>query len=435
MDLDNYHILLFLLGVVLGVTATWLWLRQYIEQKYKNIIERDYIHQKAFSKLEQQLEQSQSKEQAKDKEIRDLSMNLSAKEQSVLHLREKFLQQEELFAQNRREMEDRFSVLAEKLLEEKSQKFTEQNKLQLDNLLSPFKEKFKEFETQIEKRYWEESKERISLQQEIHQLRDLNVQLSQDANSLVSALKGDNKTQGDWGEFRLEVLLEKAGLQKDIHFSTQQSWANEKGQQLRPDVIIHLPHEKHLVIDSKVSLKAYDAYFQAETAEEKATALAAHVSSIQAHIKNLKSKNYTALHQIQSPDYLLMYIPIEPALTLALQHNGSIFLDALDKDIVLVSNTTLLATMRTVSFIWKQEKQKRNVLEIARQSGLLYDKFCSFTNDLRDVGRRLSQAQSSYDNAVRKLSDSTKYGDTLIGRAEKIKELGAKTNKKLSSDF
>jgi DNA recombination protein RmuC len=233
----------------------------------------------------------------------------------------------------------------------------------------------------------------------------------------------------------LEVLLQKAGLEKGIHFSTQQSFLNENGKQHRPDLIINLPDDKHLVIDSKVSLKAYEAYFNSDNKEEREKHLSNHIASLRAHLKDLGSKNYQMLHQINSPDYLLMFIPVEPALTVALQKESRLFLDALDRNIVLVSNTTLLATMRTVSFIWKQEKQKKNVLEIARQSGLLYDKFCNFSEDLQDIGKRLGQAQTSYDSAMRKMSESTKYGDTLVGRAERIKKLGAKTTKSLSKEL
>jgi DNA recombination protein RmuC len=281
----------------------------------------------------------------------------------------------------------------------------------------------------------ENSKERVSLKEEIKHLRDLNMQLSQDANQLVNALKGDNKMQGDWGEFQLEVLLEKSGLEKGVHFQTQLSFKDEAGFQKRPDFIINLPSNKHLIIDSKVSLKAYEAYFNTEDKAEKAVFMKAHLDSLRGHIRDLSSKNYTRLYQINSPDYLLMFVPIEPALLAALQEDNSIFLDALDRNIVLVTSSTLLATMRTVSYIWKQEKQKRSVLEIARQSGLLYDKFVGFVNDLKTIGKKLDEARGSYDGAMNKLQNSPKYGDTLIGRAKRIKELGANASKELPEEF
>jgi DNA recombination protein RmuC len=328
-----------------------------------------------------------------------------------------------------------FENIANKLLEEKSQKFTQHNHQQIQNILSPLKEKIKTFEEGVEKRFFEETRDRISLKKEIEHLRLLNEQLSQDANNLASALKGDNKTQGDWGEIQLERLLEKAGLQKGIHYESQSSYKDENGQQKRPDFIINLPEDKHLIIDSKVSLVAYDQYFQASDEAEQQQYLKAHIASIRQHLKDLSSKNYQNLYQINSPDYLMLFIPIEPAFALAVQEDQRLFLDALDKNVVIVTTSTLLATMRTVSYIWKQEKQKRSVMEIARQSGLLYDKFVAFVDDLRQIGQRIEQTQSSYLDAMNKLSDAKRPGDTLIGKAEKIKELGAKASKSLPKEL
>ncbi|HQU61374.1 MAG TPA: DNA recombination protein RmuC, partial [Saprospiraceae bacterium] len=317
-----------------------------------------------------------------------------------------------------------FENLANRLLEEKSQKFTLQNQEQLNGLLGPLRDKIKTFEEGIERRFLEETKDRVSLKKEIEHLRELNQQLSQDANNLASALKGDNKTQGDWGEIQLELLLEKAGLAKGIHYEAQPSFADEDGRQKRPDFVVNLPDGKQLVIDSKVSLKAYDQFLAANNEADRQRLLKAHVDSIRQHIKNLSSKNYQQLYQIQSPDYLLLFIPIEPAFTLAIQQDNRLFLDALEGHIVIVSTSTLLATMRTVSYIWKQEKQKNSVLEIARQSGMLYDKFVNFVEDLKAIGQRLEQAQGAYHDAMNKLVDSKKYGDTLVGRAERIRGLG-----------
>ncbi len=397
-------------------------------------IRERYVDRQVYKVMEANLDVVKADLSEKEQELREMSSSISAKEQIIINLEEKLFSQKDEMESRHKQMEDRFANLAERLLEEKSRKFVLQNNEQIAGILNPFREKFKEFEDNIEKRYWEESKERISLKKEIDQLRDLNMQLSEDANNLVNALKGDNKIQGDWGEFQLEVLLEKAGLEKGVQFLTQQSFLNGEGRQHRPDFIINLPDNKNLVIDSKVSLKSYEAFFQAKD-EEKEFHLNQHLTSLRNHIKDLSSKNYQMLYQINSPDYLLMFIPIEPALTLALQKDSKLFLEALDKNIVLVSTTTLLATMRTVSFIWKQEKQKKNVLEIARQSGLLYDKFCSFSEDIRDIGKRLDQAQNSYDAAMRKFSDSSRFGDTLMGRAEKIRKLGAKTSKSLPKEL
>ncbi|MGK0388797.1 MAG: DNA recombination protein RmuC [Maribacter sp.] len=428
-------IIFLILGLIVGAIAAWYIAKFKFGGLGESELKEKYVVKEAYLSLEAQVDVMKADLVEKEQEIREFGSSISAKEQIVINLEEKLYNQREEVDTMHKHMEDRFANLAERLFEEKSKKFTLQNQDQLSGLLNPFKEKFREFENNIEKRYWEESKERISLKEEIHQLRDLNMQLSEDANNLVNALKGDNKSQGDWGEYQLEVLLQKAGLEKGIHFSTQQSFLNENGKQHRPDLIINLPDDKHLVIDSKVSLKAYEAYFNSDNKEEREKHLSNHIASLRSHIKDLGSKNYQMLHQINSPDYLLMFIPVEPALTVALQKESRLFLDALDRNIVLVSNTTLLATMRTVSFIWKQEKQKKNVLEIARQSGLLYDKFCNFSEDLQDIGRRLGQAQTSYDSAMRKMSESTKYGDTLVGRAERIKKLGAKTTKSLPKEL
>ena len=248
-------------------------------------------------------------------------------------------------------------------------------------------------------------------------------------------MKGESKTQGDWGEFRLEMLLEKSGLKKGIHFETQKNFKDENGKDKRPDFIINLPEDKHLVIDSKVSLTSYEKFFNAEKEEKREKHLKNHVESIRQHIKDLNSKNYQRLYQINSPDYLLMFIPIEPAFNVAVEKDPRLFMDALDKNIVIVTTSTLLATMRTVSYIWKQEKQKNSVIEIARQSGMLYDKFVTFVDDLKAIGLRIDTAKNAYDSAMNKLVDSKKFGDTLVGRAEKIRELGAKTNKRLPKEL
>jgi DNA recombination protein RmuC len=261
------------------------------------------------------------------------------------------------------------------------------------------------------------------------------MQLSADASQLANALKGDSKMQGDWGEYRLEMLLERAGLTRDVHFETQQNFKDFDGKDKRPDFIIRLPEDKQLIIDSKVSLTAYEAYYNAENDKERNNYLKAHIASIRKHLKDLNSKKYEQLYQINTPDYLIMFVPIEPAFAVAVQEDSNLFLEALDKNIVLVTTSTLLATMRTVAYIWKQENQKSNVLEIAKQSGLLYDKFCLFVEDLQEIGKKLTHAQVAYEGAMNKLTESKKFGDTLVGRAERIKELGANASKSLPKEL
>jgi len=398
-------------------------------------IQNRYVLKEIHENLQMQADIQREDLSEKDKENRNLGNILASKEQEVIMLEDKLENQKQEVEGLQARFKIEFENIANRLLEDKSQKFTVQNQQQLNGILTPLKEKIKEFETNIDQKFLNEVKDRISLKKEIEQLKDLNKQLSQDANNLVSALKGDSKSQGDWGEFRLEMLLENAGLSKDIHYQTQTNFKDADGKDKRPDFIINLPEGKHLIIDSKVSLTAYEKYFNHNDPEKKQKHLKNHVDSIRKHIKDLNKKNYQQLYDINSPDYLLLFIPIEPAFSVALQKEAALFMEALDKNIVIVTTSTLLATMRTVSFIWKQEKQKHSVLEIARQSGMLYDKFVNFVDDLKGVGQRLDMAKNSYNDAMNKLTDSKKKGDTLVGRAERIKALGAKTSKSLPSDM
>lgn len=426
-------IALLLIGLLSGILIGWLFTK--LRSVPRKELTTKFVSRELFDHLQQQSDLQREDVAEKEEEIRLLSTNNATKDQIIIGLEERLEQQKEELEQIQQRLHTEFENLANKLLEEKSAKFTHQNQEQLQNILDPLKEKIKSFEDLTEKRFLQDTHDRISLKKEIEQLRLLNHQLSQDANNLASALKGENKTQGDWGELQLELILEKAGLSKDLHYRTQNSFRDDSGRQKRPDFIVNLPEGKHLIIDSKMSLVAYEQYYNAEEESERQLHLKGHLQSIRQHIKDLASKNYQHLYEINTPDYLLLFIPIEPAFALAMQHDNRIFLDALDKNIVIVSTSTLLATMRTVSFIWKQEKQKKSVLEIARQSGLLYDKFCAFVEDLKEIGQRLDQGQAAYHQAMNKLSDSKKYGDTLIGRAEKIKALGAKASKSLPADL
>lgn len=433
------ELIFLLIGLVVGALAAWLITRFHMAANRQYFTEETlntrYILREVYDNLQNQADLHRDDLLDKEKELRDLGALLAARDQEKESLLEKLSHQKAELANMQAHFKTEFENIANRLLEEKSEKFTRSNQQQMNDLLTPLHEKIKTFESGIHQRFREESIDRISLKKEVEHLRHLNQQLSEDANNLVSALRGDSKTQGDWGEIQLERLLEKSGLQKDIHFSTQDSFKDHEGKDKRPDFIIHLPEEKHLIIDSKVSLVAYEKYFNAKEESDKKKWLKAHQESIKKHINDLSSKNYQQLYQINSPDYLLLFVPIEPAFTLAVQENQQLFLNALDKNIVLVTTSTLLATMRTVSFIWKQEKQKRSVLEIARQSGLLYDRFCNFVDDLKAIGIRLDHAQSSYHDAMTKLTTGKRYGDTLIGRAEKIKSLGAKTSKSLPQEL
>jgi len=436
MDFTTIIILLGLSWLIVGLIL-WLVFKNTFAKGYfsKQEIRQTHVSKELYHALEAQKEAIRADIHEKEQTIIQLNKVIAAKEQQVHHYEERLQHKTQETQQIQEQSKLQFENLANRILEENSLKFTSHNQVQLQHLLNPLKVKIQEFEANIHQKYMDETKERISLKKELEQLKNLNLQLSEDASNLVHALKGDSKTQGDWGELQLSTLLEKSGLNEGIHFTSQSSYRDEAGQLKRPDFVINLPDGKHLIIDSKVSLKAYEQYFNASDKRQKATFLSLHIESIKSHIRDLASKNYTQLYQINTPDYLLMFIPIEPAFSAALQKAPSLYTDALERNVVLVTTSTLLATMRTVSFIWKQEKQKRNVLEIARQSGLLYDKFCGFIDDLKTVGTRLDHAQNAYSDAMNKLMDSKKYGDTLIGRAERIKELGAKTSKSLPSDL
>lgn len=321
-----------------------------------------------------------------------------------------------------------FENLANKIFEEKSVKFTEQNKEKLSEILNPLKEKISEFEKKVEETNKESIDRFSSLRQQLSMLRDLNQQITQEAKNLTEALKGQSKTQGNWGEFILESILEKSGLVKGREYSVQESLTTESGKRYQPDVIVNLPENKSIVIDSKVSLIAYEKYISSEDENEKTKALREHILSIRSHLKSLSSKNYQSLYNLNSLDFVLMFMPIEPAFALAVQNDANLFNDAFEMNIVIVSPSTLLATLRTIASIWRQENQNRNALEIAKQAGALYDKFVNFYNDLLDVGKKLDAAKDSYEEAMKKVHDGR---GNLIAGVERMKQLGAKASKSI----
>ncbi|WP_295795092.1 DNA recombination protein RmuC [Mucilaginibacter sp.] len=345
---------------------------------------------------------------------------------------EKIQEQKIEVDQIRKDFQLEFQNIANKLLDEKSQKFIETNRSNLDVLLNPLKENIKAFEDKVEKVYNMEAAERNTLKGVITQLMDLNKLISSEAQNLTKALKGDNKKQGNWGEVILEKVLERSGLVKGQEYRLQASITTTDGTRLQPDAIIDLPDDKHLVIDSKVSLIAYERLVNCETEEERRLFSKAHVESIRGHVSNLSAKNYHDLYQINSPDFVLLFVPIESSFSFAVQLDAELFSDAWDKRVVIVSPSTLLATLRTIASIWKQERQNRNVLEIARLSGAMYDKFVGFVGDMEGIGKNIKLSQSAYDNALNKLSEGS---GNLIKTAEKIKGLGAKANKQIDQKY
>ncbi len=322
-----------------------------------------------------------------------------------------------------------FKNLANEILEDKSKRFTEQNAASLDALLKPLQTKLTEFKEQVNTSYGNEARERFALKNEIERLANLNLRMSDETRSLTKALKGDSKVQGNWGELVLESILESSGLRKGEEYLVQDSHTQTDGSRLQPDVVVKLPEGRSLVVDSKVSITAYARHAQTSDPELAVQELAAHIQSLRQHIQGLSNKNYSSLYGIGSVDFVLMFVPIEPAFLLALKNAPNLYQEALAKNIVLVCPSTLMATLRTVAHLWRQDQQNRNALEIAKQCGTLYDKFVGFVEDLEKLGQRLEQAQTSYHDAFNKLKSGK---GNLIRTAQKVRELGVKPSKNLS---
>lgn len=376
------------------------------------------------------------------KELKLKNAELTAAKEKITELVEKNKNLLEKLENQKKELEEigskftnEFKVLADQILETKSQKFTELNQIKIKEILEPLGKNIDEFKKKVEDTYDKESKQRFSLEEKIKELVQSSQKISEDAKHLALALKGDSKTQGDWGELQLELILSKAGLEKDIHYKNQETLKDETGKSFRPDYIINLPDDKCLILDSKVSLTAYEQYYNTDDDKAKERFIKEHILSINKHIQELSNKNYQNLYGINSPDYVLMFIPLEGALTVALKEDSNIMVKALEKNIVLVSTSMLLATLRIISLMWKQDSQKRYVNEIARESGALYDKFVGFINDLESLGKRIEDTKEKYSDAMNKLTTSTRKGDTIIGRMERIRTLGANSTKSIPQDL
>ena len=386
----------------------------------------------AFQNRSKAQETDNSKNDELVQQIIDLKSELSAKEERIKILNEKIKEAQETKEETEERLTKEFENLAHKILDQNSEKFKKQNKEQIDTLLSPLSEQIEKFKKKVEDTNEKGVERNAMLMQKIISLESLNNKLSQDALNLANALKGDSKTQGDWGESRLELLLEKSGLTNGVHFSTQAAYKDDEGKLKKPDFIINLPENKHLIIDSKVSLTAYVEYYNAEDEITEQQAIKRHLDSIKRHYMELSDKDYPNLYGINTPDHVLMFVPNEPALMLALNEDKNLYLNALEKNIVLVSASTLLATLSTVASIWKQEDQKRNALEIAKEGGLLYDKFEGFVQDLVKVGKSIKSSKDSYEDAMSKLTEGR---GNIIKKIENLKDLGAKTKKSLPQNI
>jgi DNA recombination protein RmuC len=359
----------------------------------------------------------------------ELQAAAQAQTQAQLQMQAQLNQQ--LSEQLSQQMSLRFEAMATKFFEEKSAKLTDQNVKSLTTLLEPFKERLKDFEKKVEETYATERAERGTLRGELNKLMDLNVRMSSEAENLTRALKGDNKTMGLWGEMVLENILDRSGLRKGEEYTiqgTDLSLKNSDGQSIRPDVIIHLPDSKHIIVDSKVSLVAYESYVRAEDAALRESAAKMHVESLKKHIDGLSAKKYASSEQLLTPDFVILFMPIEPAFAVAFKYKPDLLQYAWDKNVALVSPTTLLTTLRTVAALWKQDRQEKNALEIARRGGQLYDKFVALVTDLEELGKKIDGTQKSYGQVMNKLSEGS---GNLIRQVEMLRELGAKTEKKM----
>jgi len=428
-----------LLGLLLGAGAIWLALRERIasagifatnehQVQIARLNERLIASQEAANRLTRDKEilaalrdQLTSEQQRLSNQVAELTTNLESE-------RAQNGEKIELLKNAEEQLSNRFKTLASEILEDKSKRFTEQNQTNLNQLLEPLKVKITEFQGKVQEVYVQEGKDRSALAEQVKQLMSLNNQLSKDAHNLTSALKGQAKAQGNWGELILERVLEASGLRKGHEYDVQESHARADGSRAQPDVVVHLPEDRHLIIDAKVSLTAYEEHANAETDHQRDAALKRHLDSVRAHIRELSGKNYQQLYGLQSLDFVLMFIPVEPAFMLAISHDSDLWQDAWKKNVLLVSPSTLLFVVRTVAHLWRQEQQSRNAQEIASQGGKLYDKLVGFVDDLENLGTKLKQAQSAYDGAFNKFSGGR---GNVIRQAEQLKNLGVKPSKHL----
>jgi DNA recombination protein RmuC len=403
--------------------------KAFLEEKLSNLREQSLIEKAA---LEKQLQQTIQEKETTRNEKEAINIQLTKKEVDFENLWQRNKEQKEEVEKLQEKFTKEFENLANKILEEKSSKFTEQNKENMKNILSPLQEKIQLFEKRVDDTHKESIDYHAALRQQILGLSEMNAQMSKETLNLTKALKGDSKMQGNWGELVLERVLEKSGLEKDREYYVQQSHTNGEGNRVFPDVVINLPDGKKMIVDSKVSLTAYEKYINEEDDSLKNGFLKEHVNSIKRHVEQLGEKNYHDLYQIESPDFVLLFIPMEPAFALALNDDTSLYNKAFEKNIVIVTPSTLLATLRTIDSMWANQKQQENAFEIARQAGALYDKFEGFVADLIKVGKKIDESKVEYQGAMNKLVDGK---GNLITSVEKLKKMGAKAKKALPDNI
>lgn len=405
-------------------------LRRLQMEKEKVAVEKGELEGRLHKSIEVFDEQKKVLKE-RDEDLLRLSGNVERLEAEKKALEEKLAEHMQETEKLNQKFKTEFQNLANEILKQNTREFTESNRKQIGDILNPLKEKIEGFEKRVNEVYSTESSSRSELMGQVKSLMELNRKISEEANNLTNALRGDTRKQGAWGEFILEKILESSGLEKGVEYETQVFSRTEEGV-FRPDVIVHLPDEKYIVIDSKVSLVAFEAYANSEQPEERLRYLQQHIGSIRQHVKGLSGKNYQLKVQGESLDFVLMFVPIEAGFAEALRNDRELYSYAWDNRIVIVSPTTLLATLRTIASVWKQEKQNRNVQEIARLAGGMYDKFHGFVEDLQRIDRHLMQTKGAYEDAMSKLYTGK---DNLLRKAERVKALGAKTSKDLPSQL
>jgi len=419
-------------ALLIGAALGWMYAKS-IGVKANRELDKDLEVQK------EKLSMSHSRLEALEKELEGERFKVSELNQklAVAEVKEKSLQERyEAYRKELEQLQEKFKLefksIATDILKQNTLDFSENNRKSINELVNPLKDKIETFQKTVSDTYEKGLKERSGLKVEIEKLVELNQKISEEANNLTRALKSDSKKQGNWGEMVLERILERSGLIKGEEYLVQESYRNDKSELVRPDVVINLPDDKHIIVDSKVSLTAYESFVNTENDEDKTRFLKAHVSSVREHVKGLAEKNYQLADKLDSPDFVLLFLPLESAFSLAVQEESDLFSFAWDRKIVIVSPTTLLATLMTVGSIWKHEKQTRNAIEIASEGGKLYDKFVAFLDDLENLGKQLSRAQKTYDDAHNKLKSGR---GNIIGKVEKLKKLGAKTVKGIPNDL
>lgn len=420
------EIILLIIGLVAGLAAGWFLATFKASSDAQSSLSELLVEQDRNKFLLKEIEEHKQKFNAERTRVEELTRSLSTSEADFRNLEEKLADRKKELNEMQEKFTKEFENLANKILDDKSKKFTDLNKTTLNDLLNPLKEKISDFEKKVEHTHKESIDRHSALREQIVNLKELNQQITKEAGNLTKALKGDSKAQGNWGEYILESILEKSGLVKGREYLIQESVTTEEGKRFQPDVVIKLPENKNIIVDSKVSLVAYERFSNEELEENKASFLKQHIQSLRQHIKGLSEKNYQTLYNIGSLDFVLLFVPIEPAFSTAAQHDREIFNDAFEKNIVIVSPSTLIATLRTIASIWKQEHQNKNIVEIARQATALYEKFKGFTDDLIELGNQLRRTQNSYEGAMNKLSTGS---GNLIKRVEEFKKLGIKPSK------